>query len=383
MAAADKGSELSASLRAVLSALRAPGASALREPAASGTSPLAASGAPMLTASDADSPAPSTASPLAAGRAVAAAVSGGADSAMLAVHAAPIARELGLDFSLFHVHHGLFALADDWADRVCDLGRSLGVPVRVLRVQVAGDSGLGIEAAARQARYAALAQAANAAGAGHILLAHHRDDQAETVLLRLLRGAGPAGLAAMAPQSVRDGIVYLRPWLNVPRARILQAAQEHAAATGWTAVDDPSNADARYTRAAVRTLLAPVLDARWPGWQDIVARHARLAAETEQILQEVAVADLAALEPAADGSSFSLAAWRQLSMARQARLLRHWLALQGARMPTEARLAELLKQLRQLHSLGHDRQLVWDHGEHRVRCVRGRVEIGPRATAQE
>jgi tRNA(Ile)-lysidine synthase len=310
--------------------------------------------------------------------ALAAAVSGGADSAMLAVHAAPIARELDFDLSLFHVHHGLFPHADDWAERVCALGRALDVPVRVLHVQVAPGSGLGIEAAARQARYAALAQAAAQTGAGHILLAHHRDDQAETVLLRLLRGAGPSGLAAMAPSSVREGVVYLRPWLDVARADIMQAAREYAAQADWAAVEDPSNTDPRYTRAAVRKMLAPLLDERWPGWQDILARHARLAAEAAEILAEVAAADLAALDPGEGSNSFSLAAWRKLSAPRQAQVLRHWLALHGARMPTEARLAELLKQLRGLHSLGHDRQVLWDSGAHRVRCVRGRVQIGAR-----
>jgi tRNA(Ile)-lysidine synthase len=215
-------------------------------------------------------------------------------------------------------------------------------------------------------------------GLRHILLAHHRDDQAETVLLRLLRGAGPTGLAAMAPRVERDNMVYLRPWLDVPRAVIREAAAAYAADHGWAPVEDPSNADGRYTRAALRNLLVPPLDERWPGWQAIVARHARLADEAGQILDEVAGDDLARLEPSADGASFSLALWRQLSPPRQAQVLRFWLARQGARMPTEPRLAELLKQLRQLHSLGHDRQLVWNHARHCVRCLRGRVSIGPR-----
>ncbi|WP_233235638.1 tRNA lysidine(34) synthetase TilS [Bordetella sp. LUAb4] len=311
------------------------------------------------------------------------AVSGGADSAMLAVHSAALAAPLGLALFIYHVHHGLFAEADAWAQEVQALGATLGLStsaaVRVLRVRVASDSGAGIEGAARDARYAALADAAHADGVGHILLAHHQDDQAETVLLRLLRGAGPEGLAAMASASDRDGITYLRPWLNVPRARILQAAAAFAASSGWTAVQDPSNADERYTRAAVRTLLTPVLERRWPGWQAIVARHARQAADSAEILAEVAATDLASLDPSPGMRDFSLAAWRLLSPARQAHVLRHWLRLHGARMPSDARLAELLRQLRQLHAMGHDRQLLWEHGVHRVRCVRGRVGIEARA----
>lgn len=309
------------------------------------------------------------------------AVSGGADSVMLAVHAAEVARDMGVPLHLLHIHHGLYEQADDWADAVHRLGEALQCPAHIMRVQVAAGGGTGIEAAARQARYAALGQAAASLGLRHILLAHHRDDQAETVLLRLLRGAGPDGLAAMSPSTARDGLVYLRPWLDIPRGLIRDAAAAYAARHGWMPVQDPSNADERYTRAALRNLLVPALDARWPGWQAIVARHARLARDAAQILDEVASADFAGLDPSATGDSFSLAAWRSLSAARQAHVLRYWLGRQGARMPTEARLAELLKQLRQLHSLGHDRQLVWNHAGHRVRCIRGRVSIEPREAA--
>ncbi|WP_195843634.1 TilS substrate-binding domain-containing protein, partial [Bordetella pertussis] len=112
-----------------------------------------------------------------------------------------------------------------------------------------------------------------------------------------------------------------------------------------------------------------------PGWQAIVARHARQMAEAAEIVAEVAQADFATLEPADAGRSFSLAAWRGLSAARQAQALRHWLASQDAPMPTEARLAELQRQLRQLHALGHDRHLRWQHAGRVVRCERGRVWI--------
>ncbi|WP_459654121.1 tRNA lysidine(34) synthetase TilS [Achromobacter xylosoxidans] len=310
------------------------------------------------------------------------AVSGGADSAMLALHAAAVAREQGGGVVLLHVHHGLQAAADGWRDRVEDLAGLLAAPLRQARVEVDAAGGKGIEAAARDARYAALARLAHEEGIGLVLLAHHRNDQAETVLLRLLRGTGLAGMAAMAPLKSRDGLTYLRPWLDQDRATILRAAQAFAGATGWQPVQDPTNADPRYTRAALRELLAPVLDARWPGWRAIVARHARHMAEANEILDEVARADFAALEPDADGASFSLAAWRRLSPARQAHVLRHWMARQGARMPTEARLNDLLRQLRGLHSLGHDRQLRVEQAGHVVRCHRGRVWIEPRPDPQ-
>lgn len=305
------------------------------------------------------------------------ALSGGADSAMLAVHAAAVARELGIGLALLHVHHGLQSAADDWGRHVHALGALLGLPVQEARVQVEQGAGKGIEAAARDARYAALAQLAQAQGINHVLLAHHRNDQAETVLLRLLRGTGVVGMAAMSDRSVRDGITYLRPWLGQDRATILQAAASVENACGWRPVQDPTNADPRYTRAAVRELLAPVLDSRWPGWRAIVARHAAHMAEAAQILDEVAREDFARLEPSADGASFSLKAWRELSPARQAQVLRFWLQQNGARMPTDARLRDLLRQLRELHSLGHDRQLRVEQAGHVVRCHRGRVWVEP------
>ena len=306
------------------------------------------------------------------------ATSGGADSAMLAAHAAILAHERGTDIILFHVHHGLQTAADGWADHVLSLGRILNVPVATAHAQVDSNTGLGIEAAARDARYASLAQLAQQHAVQHILLAHHQNDQAETVLLRLLRGTGPDGMAAMAAQMRRDGITYHRPWLNQSRARILQAAESFAEQHDWHAVQDPTNADPRYTRAAVRELLSPVLDARWPGWQARLATHARLATETTSILDEVAQNDFATLDPSPDGRSFSLAQWRTLPAARQSLVLRHWLHQNDARMPTEARLADLLRQLRQLHSLGHDRQMQVAHAQHVIRCHRGRVWIEER-----
>lgn len=311
-------------------------------------------------------------------RRIAVAFSGGADSAMLAVHAAAVAAPLGIGVALFHVHHGLQAEADAWALQARALGGTLSLPLFEARVQVDQAAGKGMEAAARDARYAALARLAHEQGIGHVLLAHHRNDQAETVLLRLLRGTGLAGMAAMAPCSQRDGVTYLRPWLGQDRAAILRAADAVEAACGWRAVQDPSNADPRYTRAALRELLAPVLDARWPGWRGIVARHARHMAQAAEILDEVAREDYATLEPSPDGASFSLRAWRALSPARQAQVLRYWLEMNGARMPTDARMADLLRQLRGLHSLGHDRQVRVEQAGHVIRCHRGRVWVEPR-----
>lgn len=307
---------------------------------------------------------------------VAVALSGGADSAMLAVHAAIAARRLpGIELHCFHIHHGLQAAADGWQAHVHRLAAGLGLPCHSRRVDVEQSSGKGVEGAARQARYAGLQHLAAVCGVTHILLAHHRDDQTETVLMRLLRGAGPTGLAAMAPVSVRDGMTYGRPWLDVDRALIVNAAHEFAARTSWEFVNDPTNVDDIYTRGAVRQRLVPVLNDRWPAWRGILARHARQARELAGVVEEVAAEDFGRLAPSPDGSDFSLKAWRELSEARQVLVVRHWLARQGLRAPTEARTRELCRQLRGLHQLGHDRSMRMPHDGHVIACERGRVRL--------
>lgn len=309
------------------------------------------------------------------------AVSGGSDSAMLAVAAAEHARSSGLDLHLFHIHHGLQQSADEWAHRVHDLAHQLAVPCHSRRVLIDSQTGKGIEAAAREARYTALCDLAKKVGVRVILLGHHQHDQAETVLLRLLRGAGPEGLAAMANRTEREGIVYLRPWLTVDRTDILRVAQQYAVQTGWQFVIDPTNTDDRYARAAVRTRLAPVLDQRWPGWRDRLVRHAAQAAQTCEVLEEVAHADLQRLDFHEDNRSFSLRMWRELSAARQALVLRYWLDLHGLPMPTQSRLDDLMRQLRQVHALGFDRALSVRHAGSIIVCARGRVSVIDRSDA--
>ncbi|NYT63161.1 tRNA lysidine(34) synthetase TilS [Alcaligenaceae bacterium] len=306
-------------------------------------------------------------------RRIAVALSGGADSAMMAVYAAIFARRVGLELHFFHVHHGLQAPAELWQAHVHDLARWLNIACHSRMVSVDTTTGAGIESAARDARYAAFKQMADQTGVRHIVLAHHQNDQAETVLLRLLRGSGPGGLAAMAGCVQRQGLTYLRPWLDIERAAILQQADLFFQVSGWAPVHDPTNSDDKYTRAAVRERLVPELNQRWPGWQVNVARHARLSAQMQSVLDEVAVQDMAGLDPGTDGCSFSLAGWRTLSVARQALVLRHWLSQQGLLMPTEARLQDFMRQLRGLHAMGHDRQMQVKHGSAWIRCTKGRI----------
>lgn len=303
-------------------------------------------------------------------------LSGGADSAMLAAHAAIAQRQFpGIELHCFHIHHGLQAVADRWQSHVHQLAAGLGLACHSLRVEVEQASGKGLEAAAREARYAGLRRLAAATGVSHVLLAHHRNDQTETVLMRLLRGAGPTGLGAMAPLMRRDGLVYVRPWLDVDRQAILAAAHDYAALSGWAAVDDPTNTDDIYTRGAVRRRLVPVLDERWPAWRTTLARHARQSRELGTLIDEVAAEDFQRLDPDLEALAFSLSAWRDLTPVRQALVLRHWLQLHDLRAPTEARLRELCRQLRSVHALGHDRNLRMQHEGHWVTVERGRIRL--------
>ena len=306
---------------------------------------------------------------------VAVALSGGADSVALALVAAEHCASTARPLLFFHVHHGLMSQADAWVEHLQNFSQDLNIPLHVRHVQVDLAAGLGVEGAARDARYTALAQLCLEHGVAALLLAHHRQDQAETVLLRLLRGSGVAGLAAMQSEAQREGMRLLRPWLDVDRAELLAVAHAYEQRTGWAAVQDPSNTDPKYARGALRHALTPVLNTYFPAWRQTLVRHARQAGEVNEVLAEVAALDLAALDVNPEDQSFSLLHWRALSPARQALVVRHWLQGQGVAMPGERRLAELLRQLRQLHALGHDRELLWQHGAVVVRCKQGRVVL--------
>lgn len=304
---------------------------------------------------------------------VAVALSGGTDSAALALIASDLCKSESRPLYFFHIHHGLFAQADDWLRRIEMLSTHLSGQLIVTHVKVQADTGKGIEAAARQARYQALSAMAAEHGLKAILLAHHRLDQAETVLFRLLRGAGVQGLVAMRSESQREGLLLLRPWLDVERVELLALMSDFSGRTGWEPVADPSNTDPQYARGALRRNVLPAIQEHWPAWQQTLVRHARQAAEAVEIMDEVAAMDLAGLDPDPQNRSFCLKSWRLLSPARQALVLRYWLGKQGASMPGDRRLTELLRQLRQLHQLGSDRDLQWQLDPYIVRCRQGRV----------
>jgi tRNA(Ile)-lysidine synthase len=252
------------------------------------------------------------------------AFSGGLDSTVLLHLLARLADRYELPvIRAIHVHHGLQVAADDWSAHcqlVCD---ELGVALSVIRVRVG--SGASVEQAARIARYQAFGECL---GEGELLLTgQHRDDQAETVLFRLLRGAGVRGLAAMpAVRSLGRGSL-VRPLLEVSRADL----EAYARANGLAWVEDPSNQQLEYSRNFLRRQVLPLLQQRWPRAVSSLARTAGHMAEAQQLLDELAQQDLAAAQGGSDCQwsnlpNLALAPLRGLTSARQRNALRYWLA---------------------------------------------------------
>lgn len=278
---------------------------------------------------------------------LAVAYSGGADSTALLLACAE--RWPG-QVVAFHVHHGLQAAADGFEQHCRAFCAQLGVPLRVRHVDARPAPGQSPEDAARNARYASFRLLAQEDGAQpaikSIAIAQQADDQVETLLLALSRGAGLAGLSAMPAQWQRDGIHYHRPLLAVPGAQLREALRSRGIA--W--IEDPTNADERYTRNRIRARLLPALAEAFPQFRDTFVRSAAHAAEAQQLLEEVAAEDLARL-----GRPPQIALLQQLTRARQGNALRHWLRRDygAAAMPTQAQLQELLDQLAACRTRGH------------------------------
>jgi tRNA(Ile)-lysidine synthase len=265
------------------------------------------------------------------------AVSGGLDSSVLLhlLARGPAAPRL----AAIHCDHGLHSAAGEWAARCAALCQRLEVPFEVERLRIALDGGEGLEAAAREARYAALAARLPADGA--LLTAHHADDQAETFLLMALRGAGPAGLAAMPAAAPLGRGRHLRPLLDHDREELAAYAARHGLA--W--VDDPSNADLHRDRNRIRHLVLPPLRERWPAASRSLARAATLAAEADRLLATLADADLAPYRDPTAPHRLPLAALAQPDPARVRNLLRRWLAVLGLPTPPATALERMIDEV--------------------------------------
>ena len=213
------------------------------------------------------------------------AFSGGLDSTLLLVLAAQYAREHSLPLRALHVHHGLSPHADEWVAHCEAVCQQLAVELLVERVTLARGNGESLEAQARTARYQRLT--ARMREGEWLLTAHHQDDQLETLLLALKRGAGLRGLAGILPSQPFAGGLLLRPLLDMSRAELAEAAA--SLPFGW--VEDESNQDVSYDRNFLRQTLIPQLKARWPAMAQTAARSMALCAEQEALLDELAESD--------------------------------------------------------------------------------------------
>lgn len=300
---------------------------------------------------------------------LAVAFSGGADSTALLLHCV---QKWPGQVGAIHVNHGLQAAAHDFERHCQTVCERLQVPLVVCRVQADNAPGQSPEDAARSARYTALDEAAldgwldlapdkscdnsrvpsdefvQEPRVKSILLAQHADDQAETIILALSRGAGLAGLAAMPRQWVRQGVHFHRPFLGFAAAEI----RAWLAANGEGFIEDPSNTDQRFTRNRIRAVILPALQQTFPQFRSTFARSARHAAQAVEILAEVAAQDLALIGRPGDLAPVILSL-QSLSQPRQANVLRHWLKTTANTVPSTAQLDELTQQIADCTTRGH------------------------------
>ena len=294
---------------------------------------------------------------------LAVAYSGGADSTALLL---ACAEKWPGQVVAIHVHHGLQAAADGFASHCKSVCARLGVPLVLSRVDARHAPGQSPEDAARRARYQAFRALALV---GHtqsdtkniafksIAIAQHADDQVETILLALSRGAGLAGLAAMPAQWERDGIRYHRPLLGVSAADV----RAWLLASTVPFIEDPSNADEKFTRNRIRARILPALQEAFPHFRDTFARTAAHAAQAQEILNDVGLLDLVAIALAGQGAPV-FAKLQKLSRARQANVLRYWLKTGFNVVPSAAQLDELLHQSAACTTRGHQINIKVGHG---------------------
>jgi tRNA(Ile)-lysidine synthase len=292
---------------------------------------------------------------------VAVAASGGRDSTALLHCTAKAAAQLGLEVLALHVHHGLNAQADVWLRHVKRQCQRWGVAFNARRLQTGPQAGDSIEAWARRERYAALQEMAQAGGCELVLLAHHRRDQAETFILQALRGGGPAGLSAMPKLSHEAGIVYARPWLDMPREAIEAYVQRHRLAH----IEDSSNSDVRLLRNRLRARLWPVLLEAFPDAEIALTGAATRAQEAAALAAEVAALDMPRV---LDGAGLDVQRWQVLPQARRLNVLRAWLVHSLGRGSPQALVHRLMLEL----PAGSDAATAqWDAPGATLRLYRG------------
>lgn len=278
------------------------------------------------------------------------AYSGGLDSTVLL----RLAHALWPDAVVaIHVNHGLQAAASAFESHCSATCHQLQVPLWVMRADITLQTGDSPEEQARSARYALLRQAAQTSQASTVWVAQHADDQAETVLLALSRGAGVTGLAGMGEVTRQEDFIMGRPLLTVQQESLRALAQEN----DWGFVDDVTNHDRRYTRNRIRHDVMPTLSHAFPQLVSTLSRSARHCAQADALL-----VDLARLDLLATGVPPSLHGLQALSVARQANALRCWLRDTTGRAPSTAQLDELIKQVGAATTRGHHIDIKMGNG---------------------
>jgi tRNA(Ile)-lysidine synthase len=266
---------------------------------------------------------------------LAVAFSGGMDSSsLLHVITAHRSDDMFSRLSAIHVNHGLNAQADEWAEHCRRVCQSFGIPLTVVQVEVSFNTGQGLEGAARMARYKAMENI----NADWILLGHHQDDQAETLLLNMIRGTGITGAAAMPESRGR----YLRPLLNVSRIQVQAYADSH----GLSWIEDDSNFDVRFSRNYLRKMVMPVLEKEFQAISKNLARAAGLFGDADELLAALARQDVDFSQP------LKLSRLRELGERRCLNVLVYYLRQHGCRVPSQVWLNEAV---RQLFTARHDR----------------------------
>ena len=300
------------------------------------------------------------------------AFSGGLDSTVLLHALATASAQHRVELLAVHVHHGLQAAADQWVEHCRTVAAGFGVEYHVARVSVDLAAGLGLEAAAREARYRALRALLQADD--WLLSAHHQDDQAETLLLNLLRGGGLAGLAGIGGVRPFGAGWLVRPLLPFSRNDLLAYAQRHQ--LSW--IDDPSNTDQGRDRNFLRHEILPRLAARWPDAAACLQRSGRIAGDAALLLDDLAAID--AIEVCAGRDRLCIDALHRLAAARQRNVLRYAIRQLGLPTPSAAQLQQVLETLLPARE-DAEPKVCWPGVE--IRRYRGQLYLLPEALSAE
>jgi tRNA(Ile)-lysidine synthase len=304
---------------------------------------------------------------------VAIAYSGGLDSTVLLHFAQKFCKIRAIPLHALHIHHGLSVNADSWLQHCQKQALEWDIPFQAARVQLDANDPHGVEDAARRARYQTLGALCQQLDVTVLLTGHHQHDQAETVFLQMMRGAGLPGLSAMPLLQERsellgNGTALARPLLDVARPLLEQTAQRLRLAY----VDDESNADARYRRNGVRHAVFPILQGEFPGFASRLARVASHMQSAQRLLDEVALTDFALCGIGDKTEALDISAIKRLSADRISNLLRHWLYRHGVPLPSATRLEEIRWQMLEA---GADMHPYFEFGPMQLHRIKNRLEL--------